>query len=74
MADKRMIKGEEKQPVLKSKFRMVVEKQISKFIDSGADSFDFPCFLDIEQRNFINEYAFKLGLKAKSTGKGKHIE
>lgn len=63
-------KGEDKQPVLSSQFRMAVEKQISKFIDSGAESLDFPCFLSVEQRNFVNEYAYKLGLKAKSTGKG----
>lgn len=63
--------AEEKQPVLNSNFRMAVEKQISAFIDSGKESHEFPAFLEREHRNFINEYAFKFGLKAKSTGKGK---
>ena len=64
-------KDEKKQPVLSSQFRLAVEKQVKKFIEGSEDSFEIPVFFSANQREFINEYSYSLGLKCKFEGKGK---
>lgn len=63
-----------KKPVLSLQFRLAVEKQVKKFLESSEDSFEIPVFFSPNQREFIHEYSFSLGLKCKLEGKGKsHI-
>lgn len=62
----------EKQPVLGSAYRMIIERMIAKFLDDPSESLEFPATLTIEQRDFVRNYIFKCqGLKSKCTGKGK---
>lgn len=62
--------SDDKQPILSAGFRVAVEKLIRKFIESGNEELCFPATLTRDDRNFIKQYCFKLGLFSKIKGKG----
>lgn len=66
-----MSKTEEVKPVLSANFRMITEIMIREFADNSEDVLEFPASMTREQRNFIDNYAYKFGLKSKVNGKGK---
>lgn len=61
-----------KQPViLDAKFRMSIEKIMGSFLsDPIRTTVEFPATLSSDERNFINEFAYKIGLKSKSSRNG----
>jgi hypothetical protein len=60
----------EKQPIVGASFRMAIEKMITKFSENDEEQLEFPASLSKDQRNFISNYVFKIGLKSKCIGKG----
>lgn len=61
----------EKHKVQGTFFRLAVEKQLMKFLDSVDKELKFPATLNREERIFIENYVTeKLGLHSKVVGKG----
>lgn len=67
-------KSEEKQPVLNSAFRMLVERIVSEFADTNQVTLEFPKTLQKEQRDFVYNYVYKFnGLRSKLVGSGPNV-
>lgn len=66
-------KNDEK-PVMSASFRMLVEKHLRNFKESDDETFEFPSILVRDQRFFVEELAFSLGLKHRISGNGENIE
>lgn len=61
----------EKHKVQGTFFRLAVEKQVLKFLDSEENELKFPATLNREERIFIENYVTeKFGLHSKVVGKG----
>lgn len=71
MFHQKMAETQQKDPALCDAFRMAVERNTQTFINSVDNSYDFPTFLSKDQRNFIQNYAMKVGLRSRVMGKGK---
>lgn len=63
---------DDKQPVMSSGFRMVVERMVAKFVDAPSETLEFPASLNKDQRDFVENFVYKaFGLKSKLVGRGK---
>lgn len=65
-----MSQKNEKNPVLSASFRMSTEQIINKFLESEDEQLELPASLSSDQRNFVYNYVYIFGLRAKSVGKG----
>lgn len=61
----------QKQPVMDSEFRMLVERMILKFREDPDEKLEFPKTFNKQERDFIQNYVYKIpGLKSTTIGKG----
>lgn len=74
MATRNKKNCEQKQPVMSSVFRMLVERMVAKFRDEPDKTLEFPTSLNKEQRDFVHNFVVKCqGLRTRTAGNGRNL-
>lgn len=70
---KKYVKNKPPKVPIDAEFRMQIEKDVMKFVDSNEMTFEFSASLSNVERAFVHNLAPKYNLKTKSHGFGKLI-